>query len=129
MPIRPILPTDAPTWAQLRQELWPEHDDTHQKEVGRFFRGELPDVSAVLMAESDDGQVIGFAELSIRRELPGCSSDRIGYVEGLYVVPEARHQGVGRALVRASRDWARQQGCPEFASDRADRIVIDRTYP
>ncbi len=31
--------------------------------------------------------------------------------------PEARPQGVGRALVTASEEWSRQQGCSEFASD------------
>ena len=49
-------------------------------------------------------------------------------VEGLYEVPEARGRGITRRLLRASVDWARQQKCTAFASDRADRVIMDRRY-
>src|SRR5262245_7200208 len=123
MRIRPAIPADAPTWARLRQDLWPEADDTHKGEVERYFRAELPEPLTVLLAESDEGELVGFAELAIRADVPGSSSGRVGYLEGLYVVPERRHWGVARALIRASRDWARRQGCGEFASDRAGRFT------
>jgi len=41
----------------------------------------------------------------------------VGYLEGWYVDPEHRRQGVGRALVEESERWARNQDCTEFASD------------
>jgi aminoglycoside 6'-N-acetyltransferase I len=41
----------------------------------------------------------------------------VAYLEGWYVVPEARRRGVGRALVESAEDWGRAQGCTEFASD------------
>ncbi len=47
----------------------------------------------------------------------GCTTDHVGFLEGWYVAPEARGGGIGRALVAASEDWARSQGCSEFASD------------
>ena len=57
------------------------------------------------------------AELSIRSIVEGCSSGRVAYLEGWYVVPEARRRGVGRALVEAAEAWGREQGCTEFGSD------------
>jgi len=69
------------------------------------------------MAEGAHHKVVGFAELSTRPCAEGCTTNRIGYLEGWYVVPEARGRGVGRALVEAAQDWAREQGCSEFASD------------
>jgi GNAT superfamily N-acetyltransferase len=36
---------------------------------------------------------------------------RLGEIGDLYVLPEARRRGVARALVEASTDWCRSQGC------------------
>ena len=36
---------------------------------------------------------------------------RIGEIGDLYVVPEARGQGVGRQLIEAAIDWCRSRGC------------------
>jgi aminoglycoside 6'-N-acetyltransferase I len=69
------------------------------------------------MAVSDVGIPVGFVELSIRSAAAGCGSDRIGYLEGWYVVPAWRRRGVGRTLVAAGEAWARGNGCTEFASD------------
>ena len=93
-----------------------------------FFAGSLEEPVAVLVAECPPGTIVGFAELSIRDDLPGLQGKRVGYVEGLYLRPEARHRGVAEKLLQASRTWARQQKCTAFASDRADRIIIDKGY-
>ena len=52
----------------------------------------------VLFAEDGDARPTGFVELSLRAYAEGCQSDNVAYVEGWYVVPEARGSGVGRAL-------------------------------
>lgn len=72
---------------------------------------------AVLIAEDAAGRVLGLAELSSRSHADGCWTDRVAYLEGWFVVPEARGCGVGRALVTAAEQWTRTQGCTEFASD------------
>ena len=69
------------------------------------------------MAFDDGGSAIGFAELSIRPFAEGCYSGKVAYLEGWYVMPEARRQGIGRALVHAAEQWGRDAGCCEFASD------------
>lgn len=122
--IRSVTAAAAAAWARLRQELWPKGDDTHRREAEQFFRDELAEPLAVLFAEADRDQVVAFVELSIRSNVEGCSSTAVGYVEGLYVLPDWRNQGVARALLRAPREWAEQRGCREFASDRADRVIL-----
>ena len=48
----------------------------------------------------------------------------LSYVEGWFVVPDARRRGVGRALLAAAERWARAQGSRELASDtEADNEV------
>lgn len=123
--IRAIASADAETWDTLRSALWP---GDHRDEVAAFFRGALEEPLAVLFAEDETGAVLGFVELSIRNAVPGAGSDRVGYVEGLYVVPARRGTGVTAALLAASKDWAHTLGCGAFASDRADRVVVDSGF-
>jgi aminoglycoside 6'-N-acetyltransferase I len=104
----------------MRQALWPDDPLSHAREIEQFFTGAVGMPVAVLIALQEE-TVVGFAELSIRNYAEDCVTDRVGYLEGWYVVAEARRQGVGRALVEAAENWARSQGCREFGSD----AVID----
>jgi aminoglycoside 6'-N-acetyltransferase I len=63
------------------------------------------------------GELKGFVEARLREYAEGCVSTPVGYLEGWYVSPSARRQGIGRALVEAAEQWARAQGCSEMASD------------
>jgi aminoglycoside 6'-N-acetyltransferase I len=112
----------------MRQELWPDGAADHAPEIASFFAGTLREPIAVMVAENAEGVLVGFVELSIRMDVPGLLRRRAGYVEGLYVSPEVRHRGIARTLLQASRTWARQQKCDAFASDRAGRIIVDRSF-
>jgi aminoglycoside 6'-N-acetyltransferase I len=106
----------------MRNALWPdEGDGSHAREIEQFFAGRLRMPLAVLLAIDDEDQVVGFAELSIRSYAEDCVTDRVAYLEGWYVASECRRRGVGKALIVASEEWARSQGCSEFGSD----AVID----
>jgi aminoglycoside 6'-N-acetyltransferase I len=102
----------------MRRALWPDDAaDSHAREVERFFAGQLRMPLEVLIATDTNGDAVGFAELSIRPYAEDCVTDRVAFLEGWYVAPDTRRQGVGSALVRAAEVWARRQGCTEFASD------------
>jgi len=116
--VRPVTRTDAEAWLRMRCVFWPDGSaDEHRAEIERFLSGEAREPSAVLVAEREAGGVVGVAELSIRPCAEGCVTDRVAYLEGWYVIPEARRSGVGRALTAAAESWARAEGCTEFASD------------
>ena len=109
------LGDEAPL-ARLRHALWPDGSEAeHRQEVERFL-AELGGRGALLVAEGQS-RLLGFAEVSIRAYAEGCRTDRVGYLEGWFVEPEARQRGIGRQLVAAAEAWARSQGCVEFASD------------
>ena len=116
--VRAVNPSDAATWLQLRRALWPEGMEAdHREEIAQFFAGQAPEPLAVLLALDGGGHPVGFAELSIRACAEGCRSNRVAYLEGWFVVPQARRHGVGRALIAAAEAWGRSRGCREFASD------------
>lgn len=127
--IRPVTATDAATWLQLRQGLWPDATTEHQAAIAAFFAGKAAEPLAVLLAEAAQRHIVGLVELSIRSYAEGCDTQRVAYLEGWYVVPEYRGRGIGRALVEAAADWGRSQGCTEFASDaEADNFASQQAH-
>lgn len=129
MRVREALAADAPIWERMRRALWREEQPgEHAAEIAAYFAGEFPRGPwCALLAEGRAGEVIGFAEVSIRSYAEGCSSPRVAYFEGWFVEAAHRRSGVGAALVRAAEAWGRAQGCTEFASDAdpANAVSID----
>jgi aminoglycoside 6'-N-acetyltransferase I len=126
MIIRPATISDASGWEALRRDLWPEDPESHAPEIARFFAGTLEEPQAVLLA-FEGNLLIAFAELSIRRDLSEIGQ-LVGYVEGLYIAPDWRGRGIARRLLVEAKAWAQRSACDAFASDRADRIIVDPRY-
>ncbi|WP_038043099.1 aminoglycoside 6'-N-acetyltransferase [Thermus tengchongensis] len=110
--VRPLRPEDLPAYLALRLALWPEGGDD-LKEVESLLQD--PDQAA--FGAEVEGQLVGFVEASLRPYAEGCDTRPVGYLEGWYVAPEWRGQGIGRALAEAAEAWARARGCREMASD------------
>ena len=118
----------------MRAELWPEASEaSHRIEAAAYFGatvrgpGTMPEVVLVAVDTAKASpKLLGFVELSRRPYAEGCETSPVGFLEGWYVVPERRRDGVGRALVRAAEEWARALGCREFASDALAENDISR---
>ena len=114
--VRPLRETDLDDWFRLRKRLWDATaDDDHRSEMIDIL--DHPDSQLVLFAQTSSGRLIGFLEASIRPYVEDCETDHVGYLEGWYVEPEYRKQGIGGALVREAEHWAIDKGCTEMASD------------
>src|ERR1700690_1708745 len=101
--IRPVTESDAGQWLRMRHALWPDGSlAEHQHDIDRYFAGDRREPAEVLLAIAANGMPVGFAELSIRNIVDGCSTDNVAYLEGWYVVAEARRLGVGRMLFAAA---------------------------
>ena len=118
--IRTTTINDLQNLLALRSALWPEQtDEENRMDTMRVLNN--PDKISLFVSEDDQGDLLGFVEVSLRSYAEGCETSPVGYVEGWYVVNKARRQGIGKQLVRAAEDWARAKGCTEMASD----AVID----
>ena len=115
--VRRATGADVGAWGELRVALWPEDDAvSHAAEVRRALA--QPRGTIGFLVIDADGRACGFAEAALRRDyVNGTESSPVGFLEGWYVVPEARGRGAGRALVAAVEQWTREQGCTELASD------------
>jgi aminoglycoside 6'-N-acetyltransferase I len=101
----------------MRQALWPGADANElAEEVAAYFAERGP-LAMVLLCEAEDAVPAGMIELSLRSHADGCRSSPVPFVEGWYVAPDARRQGVGAALMAAAEAWARAGGYSELASD------------
>src|SRR5262245_53817715 len=112
MEIRLATKADVEAWLVMRAALWPDADvDDLRAEVTAFFaaRSEPLLPHCVFVAESG-GRPVGMLELSLRPYVDGCDSSPVPFIEGWYVVPEMRQQGVGAALVKAAEEWAIAHG-------------------
>lgn len=117
-------PADVADWATLRDALWPGEGTMARTEQVRGILDGPPDAEAAWIARDAAGRAIGLAEASLRRDyVNGCETSPVGFLEGIYVDPAARRQGVARRLCAAAEAWARSLGCTEFASDAAADAV------
>jgi aminoglycoside 6'-N-acetyltransferase I len=99
----------------MREALWPGSPSDHDDETRRYF--EEQNHQLIILVAEIDGRLVGFLELDQRKYAPGCEASPVAFIEGWYVDPPARGQGVGRALVEAAEVTARALGHVEIASD------------
>jgi len=108
----------------MRLALWPRHSVEELRSEMQSIMAS-PHRGATFVAEKPGG-LCGFAEVSLKETAPGCSTSPVGYLEGWYVDPEHRRQGLGRRLVEAAETWARGHGCQEMAADALTENALGR---
>jgi aminoglycoside 6'-N-acetyltransferase I len=123
--VRPAQFADKAGWSRLRQALWPHGAGAeHEQDIDRQLQSD----GVTFVAEDMGGKLIGFAEVSLRRDyVEKAAASPVPFLEGWYVEAPFRQQGVGRALVQAVEEWAVARGFTELASDAelANELSID----
>ena len=117
--VRPGRREDAAAAAALWIRSAEEHTAydlvyTTSPEAEKIMRRFLADLSSsshsCLFVAEADGEVVGFLSGEIREGSPAFSPKTWTAVEDIYVTQEQRSKGIGRALVDACTEWARDKG-------------------
>ena len=129
--VRAARPGDIP--AVLRTYEWlfappgamPAQWDERRAAVA--LRGAIESHDAVILVADDGGDLVGLCTA-----YQDIHSVRFGYrawLEDLAVHPERRSEGVGKALLDAAKDWARERGATHLELDSGDaRLDAHRFY-
>ena len=111
--IRPLRDDDRETWEELFRAY------------GTFYKTTIPDAAFgevwtwifdpandfwCDVAQSADGRIVGFTQYQLMHRSLGGSM--VCYLSDLYVVPDVRGSGAGRALIDHVLAFARQRGLP-----------------
>lgn len=115
--IQPGALSEPSGWQQLRQDLWPDcPPQEHQTEIQQMLA--QPERYGCWLAHGADGAAVGLAEAALRHDyVNGTDSSPVVFLEGIYVAPEYRRQGIAQQLIERVSQWGRQAGCVEIASD------------
>lgn len=113
--VREAEDKDLKVIAQMAVVMWNNHSVTDlEDEFANVIHSEE---SQVFLKYIQDIPV-GFAQCGLRHDyVEGTDSSPVGYLEGIFVKEEYRKQGYAKELLSACEQWAKKQGCVEFASD------------
>jgi len=110
--IVPVTRENEQAWAALCIALWP--GDNFDDWLVERAEGDLPHEYLYYK----NNEPVAFISLALRHDyVEGTSTSPVGYLEAIYVKPEHQRHGIARELVEFAKNWAREQGCTEFASD------------
>lgn len=114
--IAPMTAAHLPAVAALEQVCFPA--DPWSEEL---FRNALANPhTAILLAEGEDGAVLGYAVLSVVLDE--------GNLDNIAVAPEARRQGVADALLGALTDFGREHLAVLMLEVRASNTAAIALY-
>ena len=106
---------DRAAWATMRAALWPEATaEAHAREIEQILGS---DDTWGFIAEMIDATPAGFAEVSIRKFANGCETQPVPFLEGIWVEPPLRRQGISRRLIEHVEAFVKARGFREIGSD------------
>ena len=115
--IREATQEDTLALAELAIKLWSGHTIL---ELKTLFLDLICSDNAVVFIKYVDNKAIGFAQCQLRNDyVEGTDTSPVGYLEGIFVEEEYRHNGYAKELLSKCENWAKERHCTEFSSDCA----------
>ena len=104
--IRKATPNDTRILAELAIQMWSNHAVS---ELEADFAEIVNSNEAVCFIKYVDDVPVGFARCQLRHDyVEGTHSSPVGYLEGIFVVPEYQHKGYAKELLLECELWAKE---------------------
>ena len=99
----------------LAIQMWKSHT---VEDLTKIFCEHIRKGKNIIFLAISEEHIVGFAQCGLRFDyVEGTDSSPVGYLEGIFVLEEYKKRGYAKELLGECQNWAKDQGCLEFASD------------
>lgn len=113
--IRKATLEDVPQLMSLAIQMWKSHT---VEDLTKIFCEHIRKGKNIIFLAISEEHIVGFAQCGLRFDyVEGTDSSPVGYLEGIFVLEEYKKRGYAKELLGECQNWAKDQGCLEFASD------------
>ena len=113
--IRKATLEDVPQLVSLAIQMWKSHT---VEDLTKIFCEHIRKGKNIIYHAISEEHIVGFAQCGLRFDyVEGTDSSPVGYLEGIFVLEEYKKRGYAKELLGECQNWAKDQGCLEFASD------------
>lgn len=122
-----VTSANSSEWLAMAIQLWPDYNPNELTQI--VAEGLRSKKYHRLLCQNESGVSVGFIDLSLRHDyVEGSTTNPVGYIEGIFVKSEFRNQGVAKFMVLQGENWAKQNGCSEFASDTSVTNIDSQNF-
>lgn len=112
MKIKTVNEQTLSMWASFASQVW----RTNEQELIEKFRNNKFPYEFLYFSSSEE--LIAWISLSLRHDyVEGCQNGPTAYLEGIFIIPDYRSQGIGDKLLSFAISWAENRGISQLASD------------
>ena len=101
---------------KMGRELWKDYQETYlKKQLERVIGANN---QRIYIAKNSKGIAVGFAIFTIRTDyVEGSEKAPTGYLEGIYIEPDFRNNGISKRFLEMGEQWLKSNNCMQLGSD------------
>ena len=112
MKIKTVNEQTLSIWASFASQVW----RTNEQELIEKFRNNKFPYEFLYFSSSEEP--IAWISLSLRHDyVEGCQNGPTAYLEGIFISPNYRSQGIAEELLHFAEGWAKSRGISQLGSD------------